>query len=103
MIHEEQSELAGQTVRIKETSTHPQDPDFGGSKFRVKDWWDRVSGKPWGICEGNLACLIYAIRSGMAELPYDDEVLYGKVGILGHLVHISELELETASVTLPPG
>jgi hypothetical protein len=44
-------------------------------------------------CDGNPACLIYALRSGLMGLPTDDEVLYGKVGIFGHLVHISEIEI----------
>lgn len=28
----------------------------------------------------------------MSQLPLDNEVLYGKVGQFGHLVHISEIE-----------
>jgi hypothetical protein len=36
--------------------------------------------------------LIYSFRVGYSGLPLDDEVLYGKIGPFGHLVHISEIE-----------
>ena len=87
MIHPEASPLAGSIVRIKKDAKHPQIPDFGGSEYRVEDWWDRVGGKSWLDC-GNTACVVYAMRG----LPVDDDVLYGKIGHLGHLVHVSEIE-----------
>lgn len=95
MKHAQPHTLAGKTVRIKSHVNHPQYPTFGGSEFRVEDYWDRVAGKSWTICEGNPACLVYAMRTGMskAPVPIDDEVLYGKIGNLGSLVHISELEV----------
>lgn len=93
MPHKDRSELAGTTVKIKDGVDHPQCENFGGSEFRVEDWWDRVSGKPWGDCEGNPACMVYGIRAGFNGLPLDNEVLYGKVGAFGHLVHISEIEV----------
>ena len=86
------SPLAGRTVRIAGTAKHPQVPDFGGSEFRVEDWWENVGGKSWQACEGNPACMVYGIRSGLSGLPLDDEVLYGKIGPFGHLVHYSEIE-----------
>ena len=94
MKHKTPSKYAGQTLMIKEDVKHPQYPDFGGSEFRVEDWWDRVSGQSWGDCNGNPACIIYGFRAGHAGIPPDDEVLYGKVGAFGSLVHISELEVE---------
>lgn len=101
MIHPTPSPLAGKTVRIKAHVLHPQVPGFGGSLYRIEDWWDRVSGMTWGFAKGNPACLIYALRIGTSNIahpetavPADDEVLYGKVGPLGHLVHINEIENE---------
>ena len=44
-MHKESSPLAGTTVKIKSTATHLQFPNFGGSEYRVEDWWDRVSGE----------------------------------------------------------
>lgn len=94
MLHKEKSPLAGQVVKVKQNVKHPQIDSFGGSDFEVEDWWDRVAGKSWMVCDGNPACLIYAMRTGFGKeaIPNDDEVLYGKIGHLGHLIHISELE-----------
>ena len=96
MIHSTQSELAGKVVKIKPHVKHFQQPNFGGSDFRVEDWWDRISGKSWGDCNGNPACMVYGFRIGMSnmQIPPDNEVLYGKVGCLGHLVHITEIEAQ---------
>lgn len=92
-VHNEPSPFAGNTVKIKKDVAHFQFPNFGGSDFRVEDWWDRVAGKSWTVCEGNPACIVYALRSGVAGLPPDDDVLYGKTPDgFGYLVHISEIE-----------
>lgn len=87
MNHSEASPLAGQTVTIKTG-------EFAGQEYRVEDYWDRITGGSWMFAAGNPACIQYAIRTGMAENPppLDDEVLYGKIGALGHLVHVSEIE-----------
>ena len=91
-LHREPSPLAGRTVRIKADVVHPQFDDFGGSQYKVEDWWDRVAGVSWMHAVGNPACMIYAMRSGFAKLPTDDQVLYGKIRGLGHLIHVSEIE-----------
>jgi len=94
-MHTEISPLAGKTVKIKKNVCHHQFPDFGGSEIRIEDWWDRAIGKSWMDCEGNPGCMAYALRIGLAgrNVPYDDEVLYGKrKDGLGSLVHESELE-----------
>lgn len=99
MKHAEPSPLAGQTVRIKSDVKHPQYPNFGGSDFKVEDWWDRVAGKSWMFCDGNPGCIVYAIRTGLGgKVPTDDEVLYGKVGSYGSLVHIGEIEVVDSGV-----
>lgn len=85
MNHSEMHPTAGQVVIIKRG-------EHAGQEYRVEDYWDRVSGKSWMHSAGNPACLMYAIRAGKAVLPPDDEVLYGKIGPFGHLVHVSELE-----------
>ena len=96
MIHKEPHPKAGQIVKIAACAKHPQVDNFGGADFRLEDWWDRVSGRSWKWCDGNAACLIYAMRSGFGKMPTDDEVVYGKIGNLGHLVHVNELELSDA-------
>ena len=95
MIHSEAHTHARKTVRIKADVVHPQQADFGGQEFHLEDWWDRVAGQSWMDCQGNPACLIYAMRTGFSEhsTPPDNEVVYGKVGAFGHLLHVSELEL----------
>lgn len=86
-IHKEKSSLADKTVRIISG-------EHKGSEYRVEDWWDRLGQGSWMFGAGNPACLQYAIRSSppLDNLPMDNEVLYGKIGGLGHLVHISEIE-----------
>jgi hypothetical protein len=97
-LHTEPHPLAGKTVKIKQQARHFQKPDFGGSDFRLEDWWDRVGGKSWRVCDGNVGCCVYGMRIGLSHtsvgggIPPDDEVVYGHIGGLGHLVHVSELE-----------
>ncbi len=95
MNHTEPHPFAGKTVKIKKDVTpYPGSDSFGGEVFRLRDWWDRVSGgQSWLCCKDNMACVMYAVRSGIGELPTDDEVVYGKIGTFGHLVHVSELDL----------
>lgn len=90
LIHSERHPLAGTTVEIT-SGKHL------GERFLLEDWWDRVGGKSWKFSEGNPACMIYAIRSVADQLPADDEVVYGKIGTLGHLIHVSELAEESRS------
>ena len=94
MIHDKPSPLAGTTVKLKKTATHPQVGNFGGATIEIEDWQDRVFGKSWMVCDGNPACLVYAMRTGLSKIPIptDNEVLYGKIGGLGHIVHITEIE-----------
>lgn len=84
-IHSEPSPLKGETVTVK----------FPGSddtfEYVVEDYWDRVYGDSWMWAEGNPAALNYAMRVYQQGLPLDDEVLYGKIGAFGHLIHVSEV------------
>jgi len=80
------SELAGKKVIIKSGT-------YKGAEYVVEDWWENIYGKSWMFSEGNPACLKYAMRAGLKDnLPTDNEVLYGKIGGLGELIHISEIE-----------
>lgn len=83
-MHAEPSPYAGHHLRISSGA-------LSGFTFHVEDWWDRVAGKSWKFCDGNPACIDYALRE---RTPLDDEVLYGKIGGLGKLVHISQLEIQ---------
>jgi len=94
MIHEQVSNLAGRTVRLKKTFNHPGIINDGRLEFCIEDWWDRITGNSWMIWIP--ACMNYAMRIGLSagEIPMDNEVLYGKIRSFGFLVHISEIEVE---------
>ena len=92
LYHQEKHPMAGKVMRIKREAQHFQYPDFGGSEFYVEDWWDRLMNESWMNCMGNMACEAYATRSAIEDLPLDNEVVYGKVGMFGSIVHVSELE-----------
>ena len=66
-----------------------------GQVFLVEDWWENVYGRSWMVAIGNPAAMIYAIRIGKkGTVPLDNEVLYGKIGGMGYLFHVSELCIE---------
>lgn len=94
MIHKKPSEYAGKTVKLKPTVV-----GMRGKLFEVEDYWDRVDGKSWMACVGNMAVLSYSIRAGVSNnlgitIPLDNEVLYGKLEGMGYLVHVCELDTE---------
>lgn len=91
--------LAGKTVVLNlKAPGHIID---SGDHYRIEDWWDKLTGFSWmdeqGI--GNPACLHYAIRAGNAGIAPDNDVVYGKVRGLGHLIHVSELGDEVINDT----
>ena len=55
MMHDQPSPLAGKSVRIVKGR-------LAGLGYVVEDWWDRVVGRSWMDCDGNPACLDYAMR-----------------------------------------
>ena len=81
--------LAGKTVVLRVAQ---DDPDhLNGQEFRLEDWCENVLGCSWMNATGNPAAMKYGMRSGFANLPTDNEVVYGKAGPYGYLVHVSEL------------
>lgn len=83
---------SGQAVRLSLRHDNPRGGLQNGDVYRIEDWWDQVfGGISWMKADGNPAAMHYAIRSAMCGLPLDDEVVYGKVGSAGHLIHVSEL------------
>lgn len=84
-LHQEPAPQAGVTVTAN--------IGRGEEAIRIEDWWDRVAGGSWMDANGNPAALVYAMRSGLAGLPIDDKVLYGKdCQGFGHLLHVSEVK-----------
>lgn len=84
----EKHELAGKTVIL---NCKPDPDNLNGQEFVIEDWQENIMGQSWMFCNGNPACLKYAMRSAFSGLPTDNEVVYGKVGPFGHLIHVSEL------------
>ena len=82
---------AGKIVRLHTNDAPDANYNLDGAEYRIEDYWQNVAGMSWMVAQGNPACLIYAMRAGFNGLPIDNEVVYGKVGGLGHLVHTSEL------------
>lgn len=80
------SDLAGKTVKIRKGK-------LSGLDYKVEDWWENVYGKSWMVSDGNPAAMKYAMRTGLQAfgIPNNDDVLYGKIGLYGELVHTSEL------------
>ena len=80
--------LAGKTVTVTAELNGAEGPH----EFRVEDWNDRVFGESWTHLSFHPAATVYAVRAGLEKLPLDNEVVYGKVGSFGHLVHVSEIQ-----------
>ena len=70
---------------------------YKGKEYWVENWWENVGDGSWMFANGNPACMKYAIRvNARDDLPLDNDVLYGKIGGLGELIHISEVIEEQA-------
>lgn len=88
-IHIGPSDFAGQTFSI-------DIPGIGTGDYIVEDFWGRIHPVSWMFADGNPAALKYALRAGMAGLPVDNEVVYGKFNGFGHIVHTTKLTKENA-------
>lgn len=86
------TDYAGKTFVLNGRASDPiQNAVVPGALYRVEGRWKEITGKSWMTSDGNFAAMHYGMRNGMTNLPIDDEVVYGKIGSLGHIVHISEL------------
>lgn len=87
------SPLAGGFFYLNDTAADPmRGMVVPGAVYVIEDWWDVLTGGSWMTADGNFAALHYAMRTGMLHnIPFDNEVYYGHIGGLGHLVHASEI------------
>jgi hypothetical protein len=88
------SELAGKTVKLVLKTANHQDID--GKEFHVEDWYQNCNGDKtthWTNLE-TWAERNYAERIQNSKVPRDSDVLYGKVGRYGYLIHITEINGE---------
>ena len=97
----EKFKYAGKTVKIKDGVGHgTQEYDMSGMDFTIEDYCENVIGCSWMNAIGNPAALEYAVRIALyggnnGVSTFSNNVLYGKVGMFGHLFHVNELELES--------
>ncbi len=81
--------LARQTVTIKPIEGREYQNVVEGAEYRVEDWVENVMGP---LQMGNPAVLGYILRT--TGLPNDvgtSDLVYGKIGGLGYVLHDSEL------------
>ena len=94
-MHKEPHPHASRIVKLKNGIEPFNGVDFSGKNFRIEDWWDclaDIDNPDWRKSK-LVACVLYSIRSSKTSLPIDNEVVYGKLAGLGHLIHVSELEI----------
>ena len=87
---------AGKKMKVKKGAGKSLTGELLDDKeFVAEDYWINVAGESLWDCDGNPACIEYALRTTFNKyhIPIDDNVVYGKVGLYGHLFHETELEL----------
>jgi hypothetical protein len=92
-IHNEPSPLKGQKRTISLASKNPFVVNFAGMDIKVDDWFDRTpAGNGESIWQSHsLLANAYRKRAKDNNLPEDDEVIVGSLGMFMHALHISEL------------
>jgi hypothetical protein len=90
-VHPERHPYANRVVLLSNNAQDPLDRKVvPGTDFVVLDWADRCFGSPWRTVRYPVTGA-YAVRVELAELPIDDEVVYGRIGSTYYLVHETEL------------
>lgn len=96
----EKFKYAGHTVKTKQgVGINSFGQDMSGQDFVIEDWWENVAGYSWMSANGNPADWEYAIRiekyGNSNNVPiFSNDVVYGKIGVFGHIFHVNELEIE---------
>jgi len=95
-MHNRQHPLSGAKVKLNDTTKDPvRGMVMPGMVYRIEGWWDSLTGESWTESSGNPAAMQYTIRVATSgHVPLDDEVVYGHINGIGHLVHVSELSEE---------
>lgn len=90
----------GETVKVKNgVGAGMQTDDMSGQDFIIEDWCENVLGCSWMDANGNPSAIEYSIRTAFQgknnNVPlFSNDVLYGKIGGLGHLFHVNELNVD---------
>lgn len=95
VVHPRQHPLAGKAVLADQPIYNAVRHEWlsGPHEFIIEDWADRVlGGSIWGDRDQYPYVISnYALIAGRMMLPPDNEIVYGKVGNLSHLIHVSRL------------
>lgn len=88
------SPYAGKTVRLRVAAV-----ELGGYDVQVVDWYENIGNKvKWRDAIGrDPRAEGYNLRHGLAGLPDDDDVLFGRVDGMGQIIHRTEIEGEQAA------
>ncbi|MEG1482572.1 hypothetical protein [Clostridium sp.] len=81
--------MQGKTVRI-----HSKDSQIDGKEYWIEGYWETITGSSWlDIPFDNMPIAVanYAMRTIGEPFGDCENVLYGKIGLFGYLVHESEL------------
>ena len=69
---------------------------LAGNEYIVEGYWDELEGESWLDTDFRPVILQYMMRVINEEHLKDyrecDEVLYGKIGRYGYIVHVNEIE-----------
>ncbi len=92
MTHRNSHPFAGLTVSLTRGINDPNGSYPVGTEYHLEDYADRINGRPidWQNPR-TFAELNYIRRSALDKQPLDENVVYGKIGSLGYLVHESEI------------
>jgi hypothetical protein len=92
------SPYAGKTVTLRADIQN-----IGGLPAEVADWYERLhDGIGWrDRIAVDPRCESYNMRSAMAGLPDDNDVLYARVDGMGMLIHVTEIQGYVSPPTPP--
>lgn len=89
---------------LRNTTVRVTGGEFKGQLYWIEDWQINVyGGEEWGIANGNMAAVEYALRLAHDQivvdkdnhaLKADNEVVYGKIGpdfTYSKMMHVSQL------------
>lgn len=96
-MSQQQQIVSGTTYELNEkASDNIRQMVVPGEHYVVEGLWKELTGKSWLDSDGNPAAIQYALRVSSSGLPWDDDVYYGRINNLGHLVHASEIGPEAS-------
>jgi len=96
--HKSSIEATSDTMAFIHPTPHPLARQIielvDGRSFQVDDWWDRVmqTSTSWYLSDvrRNFALAAFALEQAKTNLPMDDDIVYGKIGDFGVIIHVRQ-------------